>query len=244
MEKGFFERKIELRFCDCDYKKRARVAILLANMADIAGVAYAAKGYSHSWLWERNYVFLVSRVAVKIKRMPKADEVLEVTTWEREIKGVLFYRDFTMKDMAGNVIVEGTTAWVLANPVTRQILRPSEFEGVTDAHPDIKADTLPLSKLKPPKDMQQVGTRRIVYSDIDANGHVYNAVYLSIACDNLPSEFLENDISDFQINFKQEAKLGQDLAIKTSIVDNIAYITGEFDGIISYEAMIKTKRGG
>lgn len=241
MEKGFFEKQIELRFCDCDYKKRVRVATLLANMADIAGVAYTKKGYSHSWLWERNYVFLVSRVAVHIERMPRADEVITVTTWEREVKGALFYRDFSMKDVDGNVVVEGSTAWVLANPLTRQILRPSEFEGVTDTHPDIKANTLPLGKIKTPAEMIEVATRKIVYSDIDANGHVYNAVYLAIACDYLPSEFIENDICDFQINFKQEAKLHQALTIKTDIQDKTAYITGEFDGIVSYEAMIKTK---
>lgn len=240
MEKGVYSQEITLRFCDCDYKKRARVATLMAYMADIAGVAYTKKGYSHSWLWERNFVFLVSRASMTLHRIPKADETVTLTTWEREIKGALFYRDFAITDKTGATIVEASTAWVLANPQTRQILRPSEFTGDIDAHPDIKANAPHLGKIKPPADciLQQAGERTIVYSDIDANGHVYNAVYLGIACDFLPESFIAQDFKTIRINFRQEAKLGEHMCVKFHVTDRSAYIIGEVNDGISFDTMI------
>ena len=62
-----YYKDVEIRFCDCDKYKRARIQTLLKIMADIAGVAYAAKGYTHAWLWERRSVFLVTRVAIRIR---------------------------------------------------------------------------------------------------------------------------------------------------------------------------------
>lgn len=241
MKDGFFEKQVELRFCDCDYKKRARIATLMAYMADIAGVAYADKGYSHSWLWENNFVFLVSRVSISIKRMPVADECLRITTWEREMKGVLFYRDFNIKDSENRTIVEASTAWVLANPHTRQILRPSDFTGKIHQNPEYKANVTPPNRMKISEELQWVGERKIVYSDIDANGHVYNAVYLGIACDFLPEEFLVRDLADVQINFKQEAKLTQVIQMKTMVNGNTAFIVGEVDGITSFEVKMVVK---
>ena len=241
MKKGFFEKPIELRFCDCDYKKRAKIATLMAVMADMAGVAYAHKGYSHSWLWENNFVFLLSKVSVHINRIPVADECLTVQTWERDIKGVQFFRDFNITDIADKVCVEASTSWVLVNPLTRHIIRPSEFTGTPELNPEVKANVTLVNKIKCPHEFIEVGERKIVFSDIDANGHVYNAIYVAIACDFLPTEFMEKTITDFQINFKQEATLGQHLTIKTKIVENTGYIIGIVDDNLSFEVKIVTE---
>lgn len=241
MKPGFYSKKIELRFCDCDYKKRMRLSAMLANMSDIAGLAYRDKGFSHTWLWENGFVFLVSRASARIKQMPVADEELTVTTWERETKGVLFYRDFSFTNVKGEVVAEASTAWLLANPHTRSILRPRDFTGKIDPNPEVVADVLPPSKLKLPAEFTAAGERKIVFSDIDANGHVYNAVYAAIACDFLPAFFMEKEIGDCLINFKQEAKLGETMAIKTAIDGQTAVVVGEVGGVVSFEAQIIAK---
>lgn len=230
-----FYKPVEIRFCDCDRHKRARVQTLLKIMADIAGVAYADRGYSHAWLWEHQSVFLLTRAAIRVRRMPIADETIVVETWETGIKGAQYYRDFTFFDREGNRIVEGQTAWVVVDPISRTIQKPSAFPGHFEPIPDKVADTLPPARLKPEGEFLPQGERTIVYSDIDGNGHTYNAVYGGIACDFLPAEWMESRLTDFRINFKQEALLGETLTIQTSLHQNHAFVVGRLGETISFE---------
>lgn len=236
-----FYKDIEIRFYDCDSKKRARLETIMRYIADIAGIDYTSKGYSHSWLWENGFVFLLSRVSIHINRMPVADEALTMETWERGVKGALFYRDVVFYDKQDNAIVESTTAWVLVNPNTRTILKPSVFTGNIPKYEDKKVNCLPASRLKFKEELDSVGKRRIVYSDIDGNNHVYNAVYSAIACDFLPQELMEKDIKDFIINFKREAVYGDDIEMMTKITDNSSIVQGEVGKEISFQCKFEFK---
>lgn len=235
MNQGYFKKDVELRFCDCDYKKRAKLSTIMCYMADIAGLAYADKGYSHTWLWENNFVFLLSRVSLHMTRTPKADEKLTIQTWEHSTKGALFNRLFEIYDETNTIIIGAYTQWVLVNPQTRCVLRPNSFTGKMDFHEDKKVNTLECEKLKISNEILEIGERKITYSDIDANGHVYNAVYASIATDFLSSEEVDRNIVDFRINFKKEAMLGEILKINKFSQQNKTYIVGYVENTISYE---------
>lgn len=235
MNQGYFTKEIEIAFCDCDNQKRAKMATIMKHMADVAGLAYGDKGYTHTWLWERNFVFLLSRVSIHMDSMPMADEKLTIHTWEHTIKGALFYRNFAFYDANNTKIIEAASAWVLVNPTTRQIIKPSAFTGTANLFPEKAVETLPLGKLKIEDDLEEQGTRKIVYSDIDANNHVYNAVYAAIACDFLPEEVLEKQVTDFRINFKQEAILGESLLIKRNTSNEKAVVLGSLNDVTSFE---------
>lgn len=236
-----FYKDIEIRFYDCDRNKRARIETIMRYMSDIGGIYCASKGYTHDWLWEHEFVFLLSRASIHINRIPKSEEKLTIETWEREVKGVLFYRDVIFHDESGEPIVECSTAWVGANPNTRSILKPSQYQGEIHPYEEKKADCLPPQRLKPQGEFEELGSRKIVYSDIDGNNHVYNAIYAAIACDFLPNCCMERELADFRINFKQEAVLGDTLLIKAAISENSATVIGELGGIVSFECELKFK---
>lgn len=231
-----YYQDVELRFCDCDRHKRARIETLLRIMADLAGVAYGAKGYTHAWLWERDSVFLITRASVRVRRAPVSDERLTVETWEVCRKGAQYYRDFRFWDGAGNAVVEGRTTWVVVNPTSRAIQKPSAFPGSFDPVPEKIADALPPDRLQPGGVFTPVGSRTVVYSDIDGNGHTYNARYAGFACDVLPAALLERPLADFRINFKREAVLGETLALETLLGDDFAWVIGRLAGTVSFEA--------
>ena len=60
LKTSWYEKEIELRFCDCDPKKQAKPSTLCKYMADLAGIAFGARGMDHQYLLERGYVFLLS----------------------------------------------------------------------------------------------------------------------------------------------------------------------------------------
>jgi acyl-ACP thioesterase len=63
-----------------------------------------------------------------------------------------------------------------------------------------------------PEDMVEVGKRRIVYSDIDYNGHMNNTRYPDMVCDYLPEGTVPR-IHTMHLEFAKEAKYGATLRV-------------------------------
>lgn len=101
-ENGYF-RQEELCFADCDRYQRARVSGLLNKAAAYAGYDYNARGLTHDVLFEMGEVFLLSRLAMRIHRIPMAGDVLDIATYENGAKGAHMQRVYEMKDQTGGL---------------------------------------------------------------------------------------------------------------------------------------------
>ena len=210
---GYF-RQEELCFADCDRYQRARVSGLLNKAAAYAGYDYNARGLTHDVLFEMGEVFLLSRLAMRIHQIPMAGEVLDIATYENGVKGAHMQRVYEMKDQTGEVRVSVKSDWILVNPATRKIMRPSAFTAkpiqtcgrIIDC-PD------PKKLLLPHEGVEELGTRQVVWSDLDGNGHLYSANYGDIIWDYLPRDLQERTPREFYINYNHEATLGETLRL-------------------------------
>ncbi len=212
-EDGVYYAEQFLNFYDCDCYMRLKLSSVMKYIADVAGVDYTLKGYDHEYLWNNGMVFLLSRTNIAVQRMPMAYETITLSTWEQGKKGSQFLRHFELFDEKGEKIISAATAWLLVNPQTRKILRPEVFTGFMPIRGDKLPDCAMPGKLRMPDGGSPAGTRKIRYSDLDGNGHVYNAVYGDIACDVLPAEVLKRPLRSFQINYQTEAVLGEDVEL-------------------------------
>jgi len=225
-----FYEPIHIFFHECDHTATIRLSSMLAHMSNIAGDDYTDRGFSHDWLWDNGMVFLVSRMTMRIIRNVKSGEDITLATYERGVKGPMFNRNYEVLDKDKNVIVECKSAWVLCDPASRKILRPATLgRKVGEAWEKLPLCPDPV-KLRVPENAEYVGSREIRYSDIDANGHVFNAFYADIACDFLPYEMTSRPLREFSINFQHEAKMGDTLKIYTQIEDDRATVVGTPDG--------------
>ena len=212
-ENGYF-RQEEFIFADCDRNMRARVSSLLSRAAAYAGYDYDARGLTHEKLYEMREVFLLSRMAVRIHDCPRYREVMDITTRENGVKGAHMQRVYEMRDQAGKVRVSIKSDWILIDPQTRHIMRPNSFtakplltyDGVIDC-PDTRKIQLPAGQT------EELGTRRVMWSDLDGNGHVYSGNYGDIVWDYLPADLQERVPRDFFINYSKEATLGEELRL-------------------------------
>ena len=92
LQENSYMRQHQLIFADCDRYQRARVSTLLSMAAAVAGADYDARGLTYEKLYERREVFLLSRIALRIHRDPKALQVVDVSTWEDGVKGAHMQR--------------------------------------------------------------------------------------------------------------------------------------------------------
>lgn len=214
LEENSYSRQEELIFADCDRNKRIRVAALLSKIAAFAGYDYDARGLTHEKLYAMREVFLISRIALRIHRCPLYREVLTITTWENGAKGAHTQRVYEMRDEAGELCVSVKSDWILVDPETRRIMRPSSFTARPIGNCGLQLDCPDPQKIVLPKEgLEELGVRRVRWSDLDGNGHLFSAKYGDIVWDALPEDLQDRKPRDFFIDYSREATLGEDLRL-------------------------------
>ena len=213
LQENSYMRQHQLIFADCDRYQRARVSTLLSMAAAVAGADYDARGLTYEKLYERREVFLLSRIALRIHRDPKALQVVDVSTWEDGVKGAHMQRVYEITDREG-LLVSIRSDWILVDPVTRHIMRPGTFTAKKlGICPKPIAAPATRKILMPREGTEELGIRKVVWSDLDGNGHVYSGNYGDFVWDYLPADLQEKLPREFFINYSKEATLGQELRL-------------------------------
>ncbi len=233
-----YMRQEELTFADCDRNKRVRMAALVTRMAAFAGYDYDARGLTHEMLYDRREIFLLSRVALRIHECPKARDVLTITTWENGARGAHMQRVFEMADQTGRLCVSAKSDWILVDPVTRKILRPASFTAkpLTVCPKEIDCPE-PKKIVLPHEGLEDLGTRRVVWSDLDGNGHLFSGRYGDIVWDYLPAELQERTPRTFYLNYSKEATLGEELHMEGFREDGGYRMEGLGPGGVCFSAL-------
>lgn len=213
-ENNVFRAAFSLTFRDCDPRRRIKLSSLLGLSGDIAGADYTLRGLPYEKMLANGEVFLLSRYSFRIVRWPMEGEQLCVRTWERGAEGVHVLRDYIYEDAEGLPCVYGTSAWVIVDPASRRPIRPSAFKSGVMLSSDKKADCPAAVRIRPEEArLQPLGVRTVVFSDLDANGHLSNGKYGDIAADFLPAPLRGAGYDTFEINFIHEALEGEHLEI-------------------------------
>ncbi len=235
LENGDYCEKIRVEYDECDHMGRPRLSAILKRFSDIASNDYDRQGFPHDYLWERGFVYLLTRISIKVSGIIGTGCEAEAATYERGAKGVQVFRDYYITS-GGKTLVTGKTAWVICDPVQRKILRPETCVKPTPSNFGHEPDCPEPKRIRLPEGAERAGARPVVYSDLDANGHVFNAVYADIACDFLPFALLSQNISEFFIDFNREAKIGDMLEMYRFIDGDRAIVSGLLDGLPSFSA--------
>ena len=126
-DSSFYQEETAVRFCQCDFSHRLKLSELFRLFSDLAVSAFAFRGMDTRFLLEHQMVFLISRMAVGIRRMPLEGETLRLSTWEQEAQRAQFLRNFQVWSGTGELLCEARSGWAMVNPFTRAIMRPQAF---------------------------------------------------------------------------------------------------------------------
>lgn len=239
MEEQIFTQNYQIKFYDVDSKYHLKPDTILAWAGELAGDHLRSRNIQRERLWQDGQVFLLTRCVMKYNRIPKYRDSINMNTWEFGTKGAQFCRLYDIIDENGNIMIEAHSLWVLVNPQTHKILRPTEY-----AHKMNKTEREIGAKVKKLifENGDFAGKYSFLYTDIDANGHVNNGAYVRLAQSFSPIDMNENTISMLDISFIKEAKQGDEIQLFNRVINETKYqIYGELpDGTRSFQAEIKT----
>ena len=222
-----YSRQEEVIFGECDKNGNMRMAAVLGKIATFGGYDYDARGITREVLLEMGYAFLLSRVAVRMHLCPRYGDVLTIQTWENGAKGAHMQRVFKMYDQEGRLCVSARSDWILVDPVSHKILRPRGFTDTALTGCPEEIDCPNPGKIVLPKEgLEELGCRKVVWSDLDGNGHLYSGKYGDIVWDHLPADLQEKVPAEFYINYSKEDKLGETVEMRCAREENGCRVEG------------------
>ena len=209
-----FNRETKLYFAQCDINEDMNLSELLMLTSDSGVEDYDQRGMTYRFLKERSIAILVSRIAFNIHKMPKRGDFIRIKTWEDKPEGIQLIRNYQLFDGDGQLLVSGKSAWMVVNPETRRIQKPSVLlELRPDQNPGIPVDAPSCGKIVHPQNLELLEERKIRYSEVDANGHVNNSKYGNFIKDSLPGDLQKREILSFRLNYAHEVGLNDILGI-------------------------------
>ncbi len=193
----------------------------LSNILQLtAGYHAELGGISFSDMQEHHQAWVLSRMRVEIKRLPKWRDVITVKTWINSLENSRSIRCLELYD-GDDKIVGCETFWAVFNTQTRRPEKLSLPHEHFEKYPNDKATEIQFSKIDTSKDKTFVAEKTILLSDLDIVNHANSVKYLEWCLDYLePKLLLNQKVKSFEMNYLKEVSLGDTIAIEKSHLEN------------------------
>ena len=192
---------------DVDASFKLKVPAIFRYFQDVALLATEDAKVDSMSLSKKNIDWVITRMSVQIKRLPKCDEEITVCTYPGKDMAMLYPRYFAILDTKGNVIIRSTSIWALIDNNTRKVIVDRDVIAKLPGE-NWDDEQLPLpEKIAESSDKRMVEKRTIHYSDLDFNSHMNNVRYVELLMDVHDAEFYKNkQVSYIVLNYIKELK--------------------------------------
>jgi acyl-ACP thioesterase len=164
-------------------------------------------GFGGADILQKGYSWVISRYRLSILKLPFLFEKFTVTTWRFGEIHHYAIREFLVTDKEENVIMKGTSSWILLNIFEKKPVVPSRlFPGYPlDTERALDDDFPSIKKIENPETEKEFAVRR---SDLDMNNHVNNSIYTSWIIETGEDMNEGKKLKDITLNFRGEARYG------------------------------------
>lgn len=226
---------------ETDINGQMSVPALGDCMLDIASLHADQVNWGIDNLQHTGLTWVIAGMKFKIYRMPKIDSRFKIETRVSAYSRISTQRDFVASDAEGK-LAEVSSEWLIINIENRRPVFINDFVPRLEeiCIPDgalPKFKHLRMSKM----DVAVQTQRRVLYSDIDINRHLYSMRYLQMALDTFGiKDFEKHRISEIDLNFIAEVLWGQEVDIVRRSADNVHYVEMMHEGKPMFRSEIVT----
>lgn len=187
-----------------DFQFRATMAALGDILLTAAGFNADDNGFGLRRLHELEYAWVLSRMAIEMKRFPEQYENIQVETWIEDVGRANITRNFCIRDEKNEIIGNACSIWVMFDMKTRRAKDLQTLEGIhTFANGEAGLIEKPV-RLGSVEGEDYDGFK-VKYSDIDINGHVNSIRYIQWISDCFSLDcYRKCSVKRFEINYVNE----------------------------------------
>ncbi len=209
MVKGMkYSYDFEIKYQEVDGKKRLRLFNLENYLLEVAGTVADELGFGIKVLHPRGLTWILTRLSVEMYELPTHCEKVRFETWIEGNAHMLSTRDFRIYS-GDKLIGQCKSVWAVLDLVKREIVNIFDdpiFEGSVDG------EVLDMQRVRMTTIPEPTGCapHKVVYSDIDYNGHCNSCRYLQAMTDAYLPDYYGKKVR-LDINYSKEAMLGETL---------------------------------
>lgn len=202
LKKGTYSFQIQPQYVDFQFR------VTMASLGDIllttAGFNADDNGFGLRRLHEMDCAWVLSRMAIEMKRFPDQYETIHVETWIEDVGRANTTRNFSIRDEKNEIIGNACTIWVMFDMKTRRAKDLQTLEGIHEfANGEVGLIEKPI-KLGSVEGEDYDGFK-VKYSDIDINGHVNSIRYIQWISDCFSLDcYRKCSVKRFEINYMNE----------------------------------------
>ena len=198
----------DVKYYECDFTRNMTLPMLISVL--IHAVEMQENSVTDpSILSNKQLGWIITQYTLDIKRLPKQNEYVFVTTEAESYNKYFCYRDFWLHDQQGNELVVMKSSFALMNLQNRKIV-PITSDVIDVYQAEKVAKTKRFPKVEQLQQNSNCKKYQVRYFDLDGNKHVNNAKYFDWIMDVLPRDFLENYEPQFvNIQFEKEVNYGE-----------------------------------
>lgn len=238
MEGGKAHRIKTIAFLDCDLDDRLFPHWIMGEFSEIVGDPYIAVGESYENSLEHGQIWVVARMSMRVHRMPCSEEDILMSLWYRgaDADDKYLLHDFEIHTRTGEPLVSCSSLHRALDLARNCPIPVSEMVG---SHPETiheQADAPICRRITPEGRLSPLGSRAVMYSDIDRNGHMNNAIYTRIAQDFLPPEYRKRLLREYFVNFVRAIELDEVLDILGQPTEEGYIIVGCCQGEVRFSS--------
>ena len=212
-----YSYEYEIKYQEVDGRKRLRLFNLENYLLEVAGTVADELGFGIAVLHPRGLTWILTRLSVEMYDLPTHCERVRFETWIESNAHMLSTRNFRIYS-GDRLIGICKTVWAILDLQKREIVNYFDdpiFENAIDGEvlemPRVRMTTIP----EPTGSMPH----KIVYSDIDYNGHCNSCRYLQAMTDAYLPDYYGKKIR-LDINYSKEAMLGEEMQIYYLVTDD------------------------
>ena len=185
---------------------------------------------------DKGVCWVVTKMQFVIHKYPKMNDEVIVTTHPGVTNKFLFPRFYEMYDKKGNLLISGSSIWVLIDMNTRHVvLKPDLGKNIPGEKN--KDDIEIPESITVQDELVKVEDRKVRYNDIDLNGHLNNTKYVDYIIDLNDREFYSQKmVKEIIINYDKEIRDGN--VVSLLVNKDRSIVRGEVEGKTSFTALL------
>ncbi|MGI5989865.1 MAG: acyl-[acyl-carrier-protein] thioesterase [Lachnospiraceae bacterium] len=241
---GIFSRELTIRASDTDMYRQLRMSRLFSMIQEISIAHTEALGCPRQTTLDRGLLWVITRLHLRLARPILYDEKLRLESWPEPMIHMVYPRGYRITDASGIIIGECSALWTIIDAASRAIALPSRTGVII---PGIHREgELPLPQGLAYPSGGNTSEHKVLYSEIDLNGHVNNTCYFDWIDDLFePSAHRGGLYREIQMNFQREITPDATVTLhwKTESGENIAAagarilrVCGTFSGAAAFTA--------
>ncbi len=218
---NLYQETFKVRSNETDANQNITIPALSSYLQEAAWSHAIELKVSFHDLIAKGLTWVMFRLALHIKRLPKHGESVTIETWPSGVTSKYVFRDYRIVDVEGLVIGTAKSSWVVFDFHQRKVVSVPDF--IKEIKIDADRETIQYQdeKVKIGNQYELQKEIQVGWYDIDVNRHVNNLSYIRWLIDTLPPHFLEKyRLKEFDIVFRAESTLGDHLQLKAHQEDD------------------------